>query len=80
MQTTTVLKMLANGRTVSTLTAVHLGIGNIRDVIRRLRLQGWYINTVTDTDGNGRKFTKYELVDDIEVESARAASALRAAA
>ena len=66
-----VLKMLGEGRTVSKLTAVHLNIGNVNEVIRRLRMNGWWICTRTDLDGQGRTFSHYELHDDFEKESAQ---------
>ena len=56
-----ILKSLAKGGTVTKLTAVHQKIGNINDVIMRLRRRGWDIQTVTSTDINGEPYTKYEL-------------------
>lgn len=56
-----VLKMLADGRTVSKLTTITMGIGNLNDVIMKLRRDGHSIATVTDRDGNGQQFTKYEI-------------------
>lgn len=58
----TVLSMLHAGRTVSMLTATHLNIGNLREVIRRLRKDGYDIRTSFDFDGNGRRFCTYRLV------------------
>lgn len=63
-QTTMILNQLLQGRTVSKLTAVHAGIGNIHEVIRRLRQRGHVIATVTDHDALRRPFTKYVLVND----------------
>ena len=60
-QKTLIHQELTRGRTVSALTAVHFGIGNLREVIRRLRRDGVDIRTDTDIDARGFNFTKYEL-------------------
>ena len=70
-QKNTVLKLLADSRTVSKLIAVHLNIGNLMEVIRRLRNDGWWIVTRTDMDGNGNEFARYELIDGYEKQRAR---------
>ena len=56
-----VLRALGQGATVSKLTAVHQRIGNVNDVIMRLRRKGWPIETVKGRDINGERFTKYVL-------------------
>jgi len=56
-----ILNELEDGRTVSNLTAVHMNIGNIQDVIMKLRRTGLLINTLTDQAALGRSFTKYKL-------------------
>lgn len=61
-QTSIILAQLRAKRTVSKLTALHAGIGNIHEVIRRLRNAGHVIATSTDVDARGRPFTKYVMV------------------
>jgi len=61
-QTDIILAELRAKRTVSNLTAVHMNIGNIKDVIFKLRNEGVEIDTVTDTDALGRSFTRWELM------------------
>lgn len=56
-----VLDMLRKGVTVTKLTAVHNGIGNINDVIMRLRRRGYNIINVVGKDLNGDTYTKYVL-------------------
>lgn len=60
-QTAIVLRELQRGRNVSKLMAVHHGIGNIADVVMKLRKRGFNILTVTDVDALGRPYTKYVL-------------------
>lgn len=60
-QKVTVLSLLSDGRTVSKLVALHIGIGNLNEVIRRLRGDGWRIDTITDYDARERPFTRYLL-------------------
>jgi len=60
-QQATILKALSEGLTVTKLTAVHQRIGNINDVIMRLRRRGWDIQTVSKKDINGEPYAKYEL-------------------
>jgi len=56
-----VYRDLVRKRTVSALTAALYGIGNLREVIRRLRKDGVAIKTRTDYDARGVPFTRYEL-------------------
>lgn len=56
-----VLADLKRGATVSKLTSVHNGIGNVHDVIMRLRRMGWPVETVFGTDHHGNVYSKYEL-------------------
>ena len=59
-----ILDMLEKGTTVSKLTTLPLGIGNLAEVVRMLRRAGHEIATVSRQDVTGRKFTCYELMDD----------------
>lgn len=59
-QTEIIAKMLAEGRTVTKLTTLPLGIGNLNDVIMKLRRSGMGINTVIREDVTGRTFCAYE--------------------
>jgi len=61
LQRDILLAELKDGRTVSNLTAVHMNIGNIQDVIMQLRERGHLVDTIADTDALGRNFTKYKL-------------------
>lgn len=65
-QPSIILKQLRDKRTVSKLIALHAGIGNIHEVIRRLRSYGHVIATSSDFDARGREFTKYVLVHDAD--------------
>ena len=56
-----ILHMLTEGRTVTKLTTLPLGIGNLADVVLRLRHDGHTIDTVKRTDITGRPFAGYEL-------------------
>lgn len=56
-----ILRALGEGSCVSKLTALHQRIGNVADVIMRLRRYGWDIHTVEDLDMNGEAYTKYSL-------------------
>ncbi len=57
-----VLSALLAGATVTKLTAYHQGIGNIHDVIMRLRRKGFGISTVYNRDLNDNKYCKYVLL------------------
>lgn len=56
-----ILHMLEEGRTVTKLTTLPLGIGNLADVVLRLRSDGHAVETVKRTDIIGRPFAGYEL-------------------
>ena len=56
-----ILAALADGVTVTKLTALHQGIGNIADVIMRLRDMGWRIYTRYGYDINGKQYAKYVM-------------------
>lgn len=60
-QQATILDLLIDGTTVSKLTVLPLRIGNLMDVIHRLRLRGWDIATVNTHDAFDQSYTKYEL-------------------
>jgi hypothetical protein len=60
-QQNTILKQLVQGHTVSKLIAQHLNIGNIYDVIMKLRRAGHSIATVSARDAYGRPYTKWQL-------------------
>lgn len=54
-----VRKILDTRGSISKLEASHLNIGNINDVIMRLRNTGMFIETVTKVDPVGRKYTRW---------------------
>lgn len=56
-----VLKALGEGHSVTKLTAFHQGIGNVHDVIMRLRRMGWQIATHYAKDMNGKEYVTYKL-------------------
>jgi hypothetical protein len=56
-----ILTALANGSTVTKLTAMHENVGNVMDVIMRLRRAGWDIETVMKTDLSDRRYASYVL-------------------
>ena len=56
-----VLKALGEGHSVTKLTAIHQRIGNIHDVIMKLRNMGWAIETLTKQDINGDDYTAYVM-------------------
>ena len=60
-QQATILDMLVHGTTVSKLTVLPLRIGNLMDVISKLRVRGWNITTVRTTDTFDQSYTKYVL-------------------
>jgi len=65
-QTDFVLKQLIAGRTVTRLTAMHLGIAQINEIIRRARERlectPLDIETRQKRDGFGRRYAEYVLV------------------
>jgi len=65
-QTDFVLKQLLAGRTVTRLTAMHLGIAQINEIIRRgrerLECTPLDIETRQKRDGFGRRYAEYVLV------------------
>jgi hypothetical protein len=54
-----VRKVLDNHGSITKLEAMHLNVGNIYDVIMRLRNKGMLIETVSKVDERGRKYTKW---------------------
>ena len=58
-----VLKALAKGSAVTKLTALHQKIGNIFEVVRKIKKAGWDVRTLYSLDLNGDQYVKYELVD-----------------
>ena len=62
-KTNQVLQMLLKRRTVSKLTTLPLGVGNLPDCVLKLRRRGYYIDVVEDVDGAGHTFTRYELTE-----------------
>lgn len=59
-----VMQMLQEGRTVSKLTTMPMRIGNLNEVIRRLRARlpsDKVITTDTDYDGDQLPYTVYRL-------------------
>lgn len=60
-----VLRDLTRGVTVTKLTALHNGIGNIHDVIMRLRRRGHPIVTSEGTDHYGNVYARYVLNPDL---------------
>lgn len=58
-----ILSALAHGKTVTKLTALHQRVGNIHDVIMKLRRLGWDIETVSGRDVNNDSYTKYRLAE-----------------
>ena len=60
-QTAVILDLLQSGRTVTKLTVLPLFIGNLHDVILRLRRAGHDILTVTQRDPLGNRYVQYKL-------------------
>ena len=60
-KTDKVLHMLQQGSTVTKLTVLPLRVGNLGDIIMRLRNRGHDIRTRTSADEDGHPYTKYEL-------------------
>lgn len=60
-QQATILSLLMQGSTVTKLTVIPLRIGNLMDVIFRLRNRGFNIETVETTDTFNQPYTKYVL-------------------
>lgn len=56
-----ILDELRDGSTVTKLTAIHNGIGNIHEVVRQLRKRGHNIKTVYANDLHGKRYSKYKL-------------------
>jgi hypothetical protein len=54
-----VRKILDTHGSITKLEAMHLNVGNIYDVIMRLRRKGMFIETVSCKDERGRKYTKW---------------------
>jgi len=54
-----VRKLLDTNGSISKLEASHLNIGNIADVIMRLRRKGMNIQTQTRSDILGRRYTRW---------------------
>ena len=57
-----VRKILDTVGSISKLEASHLNIGNVNDVIMRLRKAGVMIETQRKTDAMGRKYTRWVKV------------------
>jgi hypothetical protein len=58
-----ILRALAEGSTVTKLTALHQRIGNVADVVMHLRRLGWDIQTAHRRDLNGEDYCKYVLAE-----------------
>ena len=57
-----VRKVMDTNGSISKLEASHLNIGNINDVIMRLRKTGMLIETQRKVDPMGRKYTRWVKV------------------
>ena len=61
-QQTFVLNTLKNHGSITKLAALHYNIGNVNDVIMRLREKGWDIRSIAKIDAMGTEYNSYEMI------------------